>query len=85
MVELSVQVHRIMLLEYPAQLRCDPLRKHARHSGPQPDDLDVRDPPQLGEDGIQLIVRQGKRVAAGEEDIPDLPVLPDVVQGFFNG
>ena len=47
---------------------------------PDPDDLEVRDGPEPGEDGLEPAVVQQQRVAARHDDVPDLGVLLEVLE-----
>ncbi len=53
----------------------------ARDPAPDPDDLDVRDGPEPGEDGFEPPVVEQQRVAAGHDHVPDLGVLLQVAEG----
>src|SRR2546422_3672987 len=45
-IEVGVDVERMVLLQDAAQLGRDPLREMTRHPAADPDDLEVRDGPQ---------------------------------------
>ena len=57
MVEMRVEIDRMILLEHVAQLVGDPARQHAGEFRADADDLDVRDGAQAGDDVFQLLRR----------------------------
>ncbi|OHE20272.1 MAG: hypothetical protein A2X95_01800 [Syntrophobacterales bacterium GWF2_56_9] len=73
----------VVSLEHLHQGGCDPLREDDRRLGADPDEFQVGNPPQAREQPFQLFVGQGQRIAAGEEDVPDLRVRCDVRDAPF--
>ena len=73
-VEVDVDVERVVLLQHGHELRRDPLRQEAGHARADADDLEVRDGPQPGQDALEPRVAQHERVAARDDDVADLLV-----------
>ena len=83
MEEMQAHPQRMMLAEHPAKLGGDPLRQHGRHLGADPQELDVRNLPQTGEDPVQPLVAQRQRIAAGNEHVADAGRAANVVERLF--
>ena len=84
-VEVGVDVKRVVLLENRAKFRRDPLRKCARHPTANPEDLDVWDRAELSQKPIDSVVWEHHRVAAGDDDVTDFRVRPDVLNSELQG
>ena len=67
-------------LSIVAELGRDPLGQVAGDPAADPDDLEVRDGPEPGEDGLEPPVVEQQRVAAGHDDVADLGVLLEVLE-----
>jgi len=81
--EVEAEPQRAIFLEHPEQTRGDALRQHHRHLGSDADHLHVGNTHDPGQDEVQLAVRQGQRVAAGDEDVPDGGGLLDIGDGLL--
>src|SRR2546427_7913320 len=77
-VEVRVDVQRVVLLQDRAQRRRDPLREMARHAAPDPDDLDMIDRPEPSADLVDPAVGEEERVAPRQDDVADLRVLLEI-------
>src|SRR2546427_10114152 len=66
-VEVRVDVQRVVLLQDRAQRRRDPLREMARHAAPDPDDLDMTDRPEPSADLVDPAVGEEERVAPRQD------------------
>ena len=78
-VELRIEVKGMVLLEHPAELRRDPLGKSAGDPGTDADHLDRGNTVDPGEYVFQAVIRHHQGIPAGEEDVPQLGMLADVV------
>ena len=79
-VEVGVDVERMVLLQYPAQLRGDPLGEMTRDPAADPDDLEVRDGPQALAELVDAPIGQEQRIAARHDHVADLDVLLQVAK-----
>jgi hypothetical protein len=61
------------------------LRLHHRHAGVESDDLDVIDGGKPLHDLGQAARREDQRVAAGEDDLPDLRMVRDIGESPVHG
>ena len=63
-VEVRVQVERMVLLEHRAEFGGDALRTDDRHARADAHDLDVVDGAHAGDDLLELVVGEYERIAA---------------------
>ena len=82
-VEVRVQVQRVVLVQHVAELGGDALRADHRHARADAHDLDVRDRGDLLQQPLEALVGERQRVAAAEEDVADLGVAADVGEGVL--
>ena len=81
MIEVRVHVHRVVLLHHLAELRRDALRQVRGDAAPDADDLDVRNGAQILEQILEAPIAQHHRIAARHDDVANLRMLPDVLEG----
>ena len=79
-VDVDVQPQRVVLGEHLAQLVVDALGHEHRHPGSDAHDLHVRDLAQAAERRLQQLGREREAVAARDQHVADLGVVPDVVE-----
>ena len=58
----------------------NPVRRHHRHAAVHAHDLDVLDRTQRAHDFAQPPRRQDQRIAAGQDDLPDVGMRADVIE-----
>src|SRR6266849_6190654 len=75
-----VDVERMVLLQYPAQLRRDPLGKMTRHPTADPDDLEMRNGSQTLAQLVDAPVGKEQRIPARHDYVADLDVLLEVAE-----
>ncbi len=78
-VEMRVDVQRVILPEHFAEFGSDPLRKHAGHFRAEAYDLHVREIPEPGDDPLEHEIGEHQGISAGEDHISHLGVRRDVV------
>ena len=64
MVCMDAHPEGMMLLKDPAKFRGDALRQEDRNAGSNPDKLNMRDGPELGEQRIELVIGKEERIAS---------------------
>src|SRR5690625_5286802 len=74
----------MVLLKHLTKLIRNTKRVGHHHTGPKPDHFHMRNFTQAREDIFQATITQGKRVPAGNEDIPNRRRLADVVENPVN-
>ncbi len=84
MVEVGVQPNGMIFLEHIAEGGSDPLRADDRGAAADTDDLHVGDLTKLRDDVLELFVRNHERVAAGKQNVPDLGMVPDVLDAALH-
>lgn len=84
MVEVRVDVDRVIFLQKFAELGRDALRQYAGHLRPQTDDLHMGNFPQSFQNAFEEEIRQHERVAAGHDHIPYLRVRSDIVDAALD-
>src|SRR5207247_10624760 len=80
MIEVRVDVERMVLLQYPAQLRRDPLGEMTRHPTADPDDLEVRDDPQALAELVDAPVGKQQGIPTRQDHVADLDMLFEVAE-----
>src|SRR5665647_793077 len=83
-VEVRVEVQRVVLGEHVHELGRDALRADDRHARADADDLHVVDRAHAGDDVLELIVAQHQRVATADEHVADLSGALDVLDGVVD-
>jgi hypothetical protein len=81
-IEVRVDVERVVPAQHRAQLVVDAHRQHDRNAGADADDLDMGNGAHGGDDLLQPRRRQRQRIAARDQDVPDRRRAPDVVDGL---
>ena len=71
MIEVRVEPDRPVAIAQPAELRVDPLRQDDGKPGAEPDDLQVRDRAQPGQEVAEAGIVQCQRIPAGDDDVAD--------------
>ena len=71
MIEVGVEPDRPVAIAQPAELRVDPLRQDHGKPGTEPDDLEMRDRAQPGQEIAEATIVQRQRVPAGDDDVAD--------------
>ena len=79
MVDMNIHPQRVELLQHVAQIIGDALGHEDRHAGSDADDLDMRDLAQPGQDLLQDLGRQDKRVTTREQHIPYLGGVFEII------
>ncbi len=74
-------VKRLVRRQRGNQRGADPARIDDRHAGMKADDGKVRDRFEAADDRGDPARRQQERVAAGDDDLPDLGMLRDIAEG----
>src|SRR5206468_5949197 len=74
-IEVRVDVQRMVLLQQRAQLRCDPLGEMTWHPAANADDLDVRDGPQALAELVDAPIGEEQGIPARHNYVADLDVL----------
>ena len=83
-VEVRVEVERLVLPQHLDQLGRDALRADDRHARADADDLHVVDGAHALDDALQLVVGEDQRVAAADEHVADLGGALDVLDGVVD-
>ena len=63
MIEMGVEPKRMVASQHGDERRRDPLRHYDGHARSDADDLDMIDPPQLGQNILESIIAQAERLA----------------------
>src|SRR6266550_3103494 len=79
-IEVGVDVERVVLLQDAAQLRRDPLGEMTRHPAADPDDLEVRDGAQALAKLVDAPIGKEQRISARHDHVADLDVLLEVAE-----
>jgi hypothetical protein len=80
MIEVGIEVERVILFEEVTEFRCYSLRQDYRNPAADPDDLHVRNVAEPTEQMVQFRIGQHERIAAGEDDIADFRVRGNIVK-----
>src|SRR3990172_2886878 len=80
MVDLDVHKQRGVLAQHRAQIVVDPHRHEYRNARADPDDLDVFDLADPGDQLLEEFGRQRERITTREQHVSDLPHPPEVVE-----
>ncbi len=70
-----------MLAQHLHQLRRDALRQEGRNAGADAQELDVGDGPQAAKELIEGVIGHQQRIAAREQHVAHLGVLPEIGEG----
>src|ERR1700720_300156 len=68
------------LSKHRAELRCDALRQEYRDACADPQELDMRNSPQLAEQMLELVVAKKQRVAAAEQHVADGGCAANIIE-----
>lgn len=82
-VEVGIQVKGMVLFQHVAELLGDALGHGDGGAAADALHLHVGNLPQLRENPVDMVIREGQGVSPGDQDVPDLLVGPDVVQGLL--
>ena len=85
MIEMSVHIHRVVLLEHVAQIIGDAARQHAWKLRANTNHLDVGNGSEAGNDVFQLLVAHHEGIPSRDKHIPDFRVVPYVFDAHGDG
>ena len=84
-IEMGVDPDRMVLSDHLTKLFGDPEGIGDRNPRAEPDDLDVVDRAQAGDDVFEAGVRQREGISPRDQDVSDLGRRPDVVERGVDG
>src|SRR5580700_2162053 len=83
MIGVDHDIDRLLCRERSNENWPNPSRLYDRHAGMKADGLNVRDRVERPHDHADAPRRQQKRIAAGNDDLPNLLMLADVIESAF--
>ena len=79
MIEMGVEPKRVVAPQHGDERRRDALGHYDGHARSDADDLDMIDPPQLGQNVLESIIAQAKRLASRDQHVADRGCRLDVI------